>query len=122
MKTQQNYMKFEEGLTSSHKLTDFWYKHCMERGIPYVLLKTEGKRASIECNYNTLPSALNEVLQENHTQIKRQVIQMFEQYAHGSRATHEITWSTISLFNVPMRSAEFIAESIYKLINSYNLK
>jgi len=59
---------------------------------------------------------MDEVLQQNHQQIEGQVIQMLNMYAYDSRASYSINWNTISLKGIPMRSAEFIAESIFKLI------
>ena len=109
-------MKLDNRLFCSDGIANRWYNHCLQHGIPYILVKVNGKKANIECDFITLESAMDDVLQQNHQKIKSQVIQMLEQYAHGSRASYSINWSTITLEGIPMRSAEFIAESIFKLI------
>jgi len=116
MKEQQSYIKLDDSIIGKDGITNRWYNHCMQEGIPYILVKVNGKKANIECDFMTLESAMDDVLQQNHQQIKSQVIQMLELYAHGSRASYSISWSAINLEGIPMRSAEFIAESIFKLI------
>jgi len=116
MTKQQTYLKFDDELVGGDELLTRWYNHCAQEGVPYILVKVNGRKANIECDFITLESAMDDVLQQNHQKIKIQIIQMLAHYAHGSRATHNINWSTINLEGVPMRSAEFIAESIFKLI------
>lgn len=119
MTKQQYYLKFDDGLVCSDGMETRWFNHCLQQCMPYVLVKVKGRKATIEWDCISLPSDLDQIRLDNYKTIKQQVIQMLKLYAHGSKAEYSISPYFITLRNIPMRSAEFIAESIYKLIGSF---
>jgi len=119
MTKQLTYLKFDDELMCSNEIATRWYNHCYQQSMPYILVKVDGRRATIEWDCISLSTELDQIRLDNYPAIKREVIQMLDHYAHGSKGEHIISAYSITLRDIPLRSAEFIAESIYKLINSY---
>lgn len=93
-----------------------WFNVCRNEQIPFVTIKTRSKLATVEWDYITYPTSMDEVLFSLHEDIKTRVSAIYQNHMTSG------TWlgvgpGVISFGNLDLVAARDVAQSLFDVIS-----
>ena len=116
MNTEDKFRVIKSGLTCSNVIERLWYNYCLRERMPYIIVETKGKKATVKWDSISFSPDLDSLFKDNEDYIQQELIAILERHTNGARVKYAMTPLFITCSNIHIDSASDIAEEIYGLI------
>lgn len=94
------------------------YSDCRFRGVPFVVVNTKRKYASVCWDHLTLPSDLDYVLMAKRDEIAQEILAAYRR-RRGRTSVFQIGALTGFVERLDRQSAEALAEEVYDIVTAH---
>lgn len=111
----QKFIEIKSGKDNSQK--NAWLEHCRLKKIPYIIVTTRTKQASIEWDYISYPADVESHFENNKTLFHQELKNIYGKYAKAN-SKFSISSTSAYIENLSIEDARRAASDIYDLVAS----
>ena len=110
--------KFIVCQNDDHVAENEYYSDCQFRGVPFVVVNTKPKHASVCWDHLTLPSDLDYVLMAKRDEITQEILAAYRRRS-GRTSVFQIGALTGFVERLDRQSAEALAGEVYDILSAH---
>ena len=109
--------KFEIAKWNEFHKFNYWFHYCTKNQIPYVIIRTKIKYASVEWDYISLNTSHDVTLKSNAENNVELFFEIFRKYANR-KSSCETNGSLFIAKNILIEDSNNLAEEIFDIVNN----
>ena len=107
--------KIETGKDKDAEKFNLWFHYCIDKQLPYVIVKNKTKYSSVEWDFITFDEPLREMFSSRNDDYTKKVIDIFKKYC-CNKSNYTVSCHLFFFKMIPKENAEKFAEEIFDLL------
>lgn len=110
------YVLTQSGVRNPDRVND-WFAHCRVKKIPYITIENRTKFATVEWDYISLPTELDELIRNNQQQLLEGFRAIYLKYANV-KSEGRLNSHVPRFINIEVGKAEELASELYDFVSN----